>query len=49
MELRGTPGFSDLMTISQKLAEETKDQFLRFQGWDKDQLLGIAEAGGRRA
>jgi hypothetical protein len=41
LELRHSPGFFDVMTISQKLAEETRNDLLRFSGWDKDQLLGL--------
>jgi hypothetical protein len=41
LELRHSPGFFDVMTISQKLADETRNDLLRFDGWDKDRLLGL--------
>jgi hypothetical protein len=49
MDLRGQPGFSDLLTISEKLAQEAETQMLRYEGWDKDQLLGLQKrADGAR-
>ena len=41
LELRNVPGYSDVFVISQKIAEEARDQLLRYQGWDKDELFRL--------
>lgn len=43
IDLRGCTGYTDLVTISQKLAEESEDALKRFDGWDKDQLFGLQQ------